>query len=38
MEVNKLSGGMKRRVSLGMSMIGDVNLIYLDEPTNGLDV
>ena len=34
----ELSGGMKRKLSLGMSLIGDSSVIILDEPTSGLDV
>lgn len=37
-EVKMLSGGMKRKLSLGMSLVGKSNLIILDEPTSGLDV
>ena len=32
-----LSGGQKRRVDLAMSIVGDPELIFLDEPTTGLD-
>ncbi len=32
-----LSGGMKRRLSVAMSFIGDSKLIIMDEPTSGLD-
>ena len=36
--VNTLSGGMKRRLSLGISLIGETKLILLDEPTTGMDL
>ncbi len=31
------SGGMRRRLDIAMSLIGDPRVIFLDEPTNGLD-
>lgn len=36
--VKELSGGMKRKLSLGMALIGGTKTIILDEPTSGLDV
>ncbi len=33
-----LSGGMKRKLSLAMAIIGGSKLIILDEPSSGLDV
>ena len=32
-----LSGGMKRKLSLAMALIGDCKAIFLDEPTSGMD-
>lgn len=34
---NTLSGGMKRRLSIILSTIGKSKIIFLDEPTTGLD-
>lgn len=33
-----LSGGMQRRLSIAMALISDPQLVFLDEPTLGLDV
>ncbi|KAL4456247.1 hypothetical protein ABPG74_014208 [Tetrahymena malaccensis] len=33
----ELSGGMKRRLSVAISLVGDPSIIFLDEPSTGLD-
>ena len=35
--INNLSGGMKRRLTLARALVNDPDLIFLDEPTTGLD-
>jgi ATP-binding cassette subfamily A (ABC1) protein 3 len=37
-QAKQLSGGMKRKLSLAMALIGGSKLIILDEPSSGLDV
>jgi len=34
---SKLSGGQKQRVALALAMVNDPQMIFLDEPTTGLD-
>ncbi len=35
--VSTYSGGMRRRLDIAMSLIGDAPVLFLDEPTTGLD-
>lgn len=37
-QVNKLSGGMKKRVSIGIAMVGMPPVLLLDEPSAALDL
>ncbi|MCG5217460.1 ABC transporter ATP-binding protein [Streptosporangium sp. KLBMP 9127] len=37
-QIGSLSGGQKRRLAVALAFAGDPRLVFLDEPTTGLDV
>lgn len=37
-EAKTLSGGMKRKLSIGIALCGNAQIVVLDEPTSGIDV
>ena len=36
-DATKLSGGNKRKLSVAMAMIGNPPIVFLDEPSTGMD-
>jgi lipooligosaccharide transport system ATP-binding protein len=36
-KINTLSGGMKRRLTLARALVNDPQIVFMDEPTTGLD-
>ncbi|CAN0578566.1 unnamed protein product [Laminaria digitata] len=36
-KASSLSGGQKRRLMLALELLGDRHLLFLDEPTSGVD-
>lgn len=36
-KVKELSGGMQRRLSLAIAMVGNPIVVFMDEPSSGLD-
>ncbi len=36
-QAKNLSGGMKRKLSVGIALVGGSEIIVLDEPTSGMD-
>ena len=37
MKSSELSGGMRRRLSLAIALVGNPKVVILDEPSSGLD-
>ena len=37
MRTNALSGGQQRRLDFALALVGDPELVFLDEPTTGFD-
>ena len=37
-KVSELSGGMRRRLSIAVALLGSPKVVFLDEPTTGLDI
>ena len=37
LQSRELSGGMRRRLSLAIALIGNPKVVFLDEPSSGLD-